>query len=231
MNESEFDQFADEYEASLGAAVRLSGEASDYFAHQKVAEAAWLLNRMRQTPSVIVDFGAGVGSSLPHFERCFPNAEIICAEISTRSISVARDRFSGRADFRQITEGKLPVADASADLLFAACVFHHIPHAEHHDWLKQLHGAARPGARLFVFEHNPYNPLTRNIVNACPFDANAELISPGKLGKALEESGWQDVQCRYTLFFPALFAKLRVLEPWLSWLPLGAQYYATGVRR
>jgi len=231
MNESEFDQFADEYEASLRDVIRLSGEAPDYFAHQKVAEAARLLGTLDQTPSVIVDFGAGVGSSLPHFESCFPDAEVICTEVSSRSITVASERFNGRAAFRQIKQGKLPVEAASADLLFAACVFHHIPHAEHHDWLKQLHDAALPGARLFVFEHNPYNPLTRKTVNACPFDANAELITPGKLGKALQDSGWQEVQCRYTLFFPALFAKLRVLEPWLSWLPLGAQYYATGVRR
>jgi len=231
MNESEFDQFADEYEASLSAAVQLSGEAPDYFAHQKVAEAARLLKTTQQTPSVILDFGAGVGSSLPHFETCFPDAEIICTEVSSRSISVANDRFGGRADFRQINQSKLPVDDASADLLFAACVFHHIPQCEHKDWLEQLHAAARPGARLFVFEHNPYNPLTRKTVNACPFDENAELICPGKLGKALQESGWQDVKCRYTLFFPALLAKLRPLEPWLSWLPLGAQYYATGVRR
>ena len=231
MNETEFDQFADEYEASLSKVVRLSGEAPDYFASQKVAEIARVVRSAQQKPRMILDFGAGVGSSLPHFEHHFPMAKIICAEVSARSLAVARKRFANRATFTQIDDTNLPVADNTADLLFAACVFHHIPHNEHLDWVQQLYRVAQPGARLFIFEHNPYNPLTRKTVNACEFDANAKLVRPAKLANTIRSAGWQDVRCNYTLFFPALLAKLRVLEPALRWLPLGAQYYATGVKR
>jgi len=230
VNEAEFDRFADEYEASLDDVVRLSGESTDFFARQKVATVARVLDKVAPQPSVILDFGAGVGGSVPHFEACFPAAQIVCAEVSSRSIALANKRFGVRADFKQITADTLPVPDQSADLLFAACVFHHIPHGEHGRWLEQLYAVARPGARLFVFEHNPYNPLTRKTVNACEFDANAELIKPAALVSALREAGWAEARSQYTLFFPAMLSALRPLEPWLGWLPLGAQYYATGVR-
>jgi len=229
VNEAEFDRFADEYEASLDTAVRLSGESADFFAWQKVAEVARVMRATASEPDVVLDFGAGVGSSVPHFAACFPTSRIVGTEISSRSIAVANKRFGTKAEFRQITGDNLPVAEKSADLLFAACVFHHIPHSEHRLWLDRLRAVARPGAQLFVFEHNPYNPLTRKTVNACEFDANAELIKPAALTGALRDSGWRGVKHNYTLFFPAILKALRPVEPWLGWLPLGAQYYATGI--
>jgi hypothetical protein len=38
-----------------------------------------------------------------------------------------------------------------------------------------------------------------------------------------------DVQRRdYIVFMPHALARLRPLEPWLAWLPLGAQYAVLG---
>jgi|GEM_PF-226157 len=175
MNETEFDQFADEYEASLSEVVRLSGEAPDYFAAQKVAEAARIMRSAQRKPKMILDFGAGVGSSLPHFENHFPMAKIICAEISARSLAVARKRFANRATFTQIEDNSLPVAESTADLLFAACVFHHIPHDEHLAWIQQLYRVARPGA-------NAGKHFAQRWLAGCPVQLHA--VFPGVTGKA-----------------------------------------------
>jgi hypothetical protein len=85
-----------------------------------------------------------------------------------------------------------------------------------------------PGGRLFVFEHNPYNPLTVQAVRACPFDDDAVLLPPGEVRALLASAGLGAVQQRFVLFFPRALARLRPLEPWLAWCPLGAQTLTLG---
>jgi SAM-dependent methyltransferase len=120
--------------------------------------------------------------------------------------------------------------DASFDVAFSACVFHHIPHEEHAHWLEELRRVVRPGGMVAIFEHNPLNPLTVRAVNTCPFDANARLIRARALKRSLGLAGWQRPAVRYHMFFPRRLAALRPIEPFLTWLPLGAQYSALAIR-
>lgn len=80
-----------------------------------------------------------------------------------------------------------------------------------------------------VFEHNPFNPVTRYIVGSCPFDANAVLISPWLMSSRLRQAGFEMIEVRFTGFFPRALACLRPMERWLGWAPMGAQYYAVAV--
>jgi hypothetical protein len=81
-----------------------------------------------------------------------------------------------------------------------------------------------PEAELFIFEHNPYNPLTRHAVNTCPFDKDAELITLSDMKRLIFRSGLTLLPARYALFFPAALKPLRFLEPLLAPVPLGGQY-------
>ncbi|MBP8250267.1 MAG: hypothetical protein KAX72_09205, partial [Chitinophagales bacterium] len=83
----------------------------------------------------------------------------------------------------------------------------------------------RPGGNLFIFEHNPYNPLTVRVVNNCPFDENAELIRGADMKQRFLAAGFSSASIRYRIFFPNILRGMRSLEPALSWLPLGGQYY------
>ena len=112
------------------------------------------------------------------------------------------------------------------DVIFAACVFHHIGHALHPEIFGQLRGLMNPGGLMIVFEHNPLNPVTRHIVATCPFDENAELIRAGALAATLKMAGMSRVEKRFTGFFPNALRFLRPLETHMSALPIGAQYYA-----
>lgn len=178
----------------------------------------------------ILDFGSGIGNSIPQFSRSFPEAELTCADVSQRSLDLAARCFPGMASSLRIEGDRLPAADRSFDLAFSACVFHHIPHEEHLGWLRQLHRVIRPGGFLSVFEHNPLNPLTMYAVNTCPFDANARLIRAGQLAKRLRAAGWVQPRVRFHLFFPRVLAALRPIERRLSWIPFGAQYSVTALR-
>ncbi|MCC7049528.1 MAG: class I SAM-dependent methyltransferase [Alphaproteobacteria bacterium] len=225
--QAEFDRLADAYHEQHKANVAITGEEPAYFAEYKIADLAALLAHV--PPAAILDFGSGIGNSLPYFRRYFPGVASTCADVSARSIAVSKERFPGPERHVQIGR-TIPLPDASQDVAFSACVFHHIPHEDHPHWLAELRRVTRPGGLLAIFEHNPLNPLTVRAVNTCPLDVNARLIRAGTLRQRAEAAGWRHARIDYRLFFPAALAGLRFLEPSLGWLCLGAQYRLTARR-
>jgi SAM-dependent methyltransferase len=226
MEKSEFDQFADEYYEQHKANIAITGETPEFFAEYKIAE----LKRFAASGGVavnrILDFGSGIGNSIPHFRRHFPAAALWCADISSRSIDLSRSLYPGSEHYLQILQNQIPAETNTYDITFSACVFHHIPHEEHVVWLQELHRVTRPGGMIAIFEHNPLNPLTVRAVNTCPFDINAKLIRASTLTQRLCDAGWKKSQVRYHIFFPKQLSKFRLFEPGLNWFPLGAQYSA-----
>lgn len=77
---------------------------------------------------------------------------------------------------------------------------------------------------LVIFEHNPYNPLTVKAVNTCEFDVNARLIVARQMKSACLAAGFSHVDIRYRIFFPRALSRLRMLEKYMTHIPLGAQY-------
>jgi SAM-dependent methyltransferase len=153
-----------------------------------------------------------------------------CADVSQRSIEIAQVRFPGPDSY--VTVGTvLPLPTHSQDLVFSACVFHHIPHEEHRHWLAELLRVTRPGGLLAIYEHNPLNPLTAHAVKTCPLDVHARLIRSSVMRSRAKASGWVEASVAYKLFFPAALKSLRPLERRLEWLGLGAQYRVTARRR
>jgi ubiquinone/menaquinone biosynthesis C-methylase UbiE len=226
MNKAEFDQFADEYDAQHRANIAITGETPEYFARYKIVELSRLTRESGMTPNRILDFGSGIGSSIPHFRAAFPQADLTCSDVSERSLELARARFPGPEQSTLIDATSIPVSDGTFDVAFSACVFHHIPHEEHVHWLQEIRRVTRPGGLIAIFEHNPANPLTVRAVNTCPFDANAHLIPSHQLLERLSAAGWSNAKVNYHIFFPRILAPLRALEPALRWLPIGAQYAA-----
>ena len=226
MDIAEFDRFADEYTATHAGNIRLSGEDPDYFARYKIEEVRrrWEAEG-RAEPLAVLDFGVGIGNSLPHLARLFPRAEVTGVDVSQRSLQVAAHRFPGVARLLAYDGAKIPLPSASLDLIFSACVFHHIDGAEHRAVFAELHRLLRPGGLMVVFEHNPVNPATRYIVATCPFDENAVLLPAPALKKSQAAAGFHQVAVAYTGFFPGPLRALRPLERFMTALPLGAQYY------
>ena len=229
MDEAEFDNFADEYEAMHAASIAVSGESPDYFAEYKIRDIARDYARhsspVDSSPKVL-DFGSGNGSSVPHVRNHLPGGQLTCLDVSQRSLALAEKRFPALAQYVHFDGIHIPFPAAHFDLAYAACVFHHIDHIEHVSLLRELHRVIRPGGSLFVFEHNPYNPLTMHVVNNCPFDKNARLIRGAAMKQRLSTAGFAHTNIRYRIFFPRALRLLRPLEAALAWLPLGGQYYA-----
>lgn len=228
MLAEEFDKFADEYIAVHGRNVRLSGEGPEYFSRYKIEELRrrWTAWR-RPEPDAILDFGCGIGGSLPHLARAFPRARLTGLDVSARSLAIAAQRFPEVANLVHHDGGvALPMGSGSCDLVFSACVFHHIPASAQVPMLGELRRILRPGGLLVVFEHNPANPVTRYMVASCPFDENAVLLRPATLEVRLREAGFASPTIRFIGFFPRQLLALRAAERWFTRLPVGAQYYA-----
>ncbi len=227
VDKAEFDLFAEEYESLHRANIAASGEGPEYFARYKIAALSAFVKEAGVGAGRIVDFGSGIGNSIPHFREFFPASELTCADVSSRSIALAQTRFPGREQALLIENDRIPAPAGSFDVAFSACVFHHIPHDAHVAWLRELRRVTKDGGMLTIFEHNPLNPLTLQAVNTCPFDANAHLVRAGVLAARLRAAGWSNIATRYHLFFPRFLAFLRGAEPLLAGLPLGAQYSLT----
>ncbi len=226
MDEAEFDKFAAEYRNLHAANIKLSGEDPEYFAEYKIKDiAAELTSARARLDARVLDFGAGVGYSIPFFRRHLPAASVTCLDVSQRSLAIGAANHPGETEFRHFDGACIPYAADTFDVTLASCVFHHIPHAQHVGLLGEIRRVLRPGGALFVFEHNPLNPLTRRAVNTCAFDENAVLIGARTLRARTLAAGFGDARIKYRIFFPGMLRRLRTLERHLTWLPLGAQYY------
>ena len=224
MLEAEFDRVAADYEAQHAASIRLSGESTQFFADYKAEVAKAEALRRNCRPARVLDFGSGIGASVGPLQRAFPQARITCLDVSAASLELSRGRHSGEVEFLAYDGARLPDELGQVDLVFTACVFHHVPAERHVDLLRQLRARLAPGGMAIVFEHNPWNPLTRHAVSICPFDEDAVLISGPEMQRRMIAAGFTDTALAYRVFFPGALAGLRPLERWLAWLPLGAQY-------
>jgi len=226
MDKVEFDRFADAYYDQHRDNVAITGEGPEYFAEYKIRTLKRIVEASQLAVSRICDFGSGIGNSVPFFRTYFPDAALTSSDISERSLALSKQRHPESGNYLLIEPDRIPCEAESFDLVFSACVFHHIAHDEHEKWLRELHRITRAGGLIAVFEHNPLNPLTVHAVNTCPFDANAKLIFARDLARRLRKAGWASPKIEYNLFFPRGLALLRPMESKLGWLPLGAQYVA-----
>ena len=227
MPEAEFDAVASDYVAQHAQSIRLSGEDVDYFARYKIVEARKIADRRGVPIGRVMDFGAGIGNSLKPMREMFPGARITCLDVSEKSLDQCRRHGTANTAFRVYDGLQIPADVGSFDLIFTSCVFHHIPAEIHTSLLSQIRERLGPEGMFLLFEHNPWNPLTRHAVRNCPFDEHAVLISAPEMRRRLLAAGFRNVRIEYRLFFPRFLSALRVLEPALVRLPLGAQYSLT----
>ncbi len=230
----DFDAFSADYDALLNRAIAFSGADAGYFTDYKVD---LVVSRERgRRVSALLDLGCGIGNATARFAAAWPAAQFEGVDVSADSVAVAQIRAQRgeitRAQFRHYDGQLLPYTDASFDLVFIAVVLHHVPLELRASLMAEVRRVLRPGGRVYVFEHNPYNPLTRRVVRGCPFDAGAVLLKPSECAQLLRDAGLSQVQVGFRLFIPPhpLLRWLTPIERAFEWLPIGGQYYAVGTR-
>ena len=224
MKKVDFDQYTDNYNDLLREGTGFFTEDESYFARYKVELARGLLDA---PPRRILEFGCGIGRNIAFLRAAFPDAEVMGSDVSAKSIEIARRENPGVHFW---TDGKGEDERDGFDFVFVAGVLHHIPPADRDGALRLVHRRLEPGGSLVVFEHNPYNPVTRRIVSQCPYDEGVVLLTPSELRARLAAEAFAVRRSGYSLFFPPRFKALAGLEPQLAWLPLGGQYWVQATR-
>ena len=217
-----FDEYARKYDELLRDPLRdkFAG-GSDFFIRQKCRIVASRLPRGSRTLRVL-DAGCGQGTAFQFFDR---RVRVFGTDISQPMLRPAALR--GPVAVQEPLS--LPFADDTFDAVYAFCIYHHIPDDDHVRHLSELRRVVKPGAEVMIFEHNPYNPVTARIFKRAPIDRGCHMIRPARLRQIFRSAGFDELEQGFLLFVPeSLDRVLGAIEPALSWLPLGGQYFVAG---
>ncbi len=222
---SGFDAFAGEYREMLDRSVSLSGESGEYFAEVKAHYLTSVLGE--DFRGLLLDFGCGIGLLTRLLVKHFPQSEVDGFDISRTSVEQIELELARRATFTSNAD-ELRV---DYDAIVVANVLHHVKPEERPATMAFLAARLARNGRLFIFEHNPLNPVTRAAVDRCPFDEDAVLLRKNEAVRLLRNAGLKIERTQYIVFFPRFLRALRPLERYLGWWPIGAQYALVATTR
>jgi len=226
----DFDEFAENYRNIHSENIKISGTDSYYFAEMKVR-----LLKNHDTDAVIrvLDVGCGDGATELFLKQYFPNWTIDGIDVSSESIKYAQRRDLTNSTFQVYDSNAFPFQEDSFDRVFIAGVLHHIAFNQHNNLIKEIFRVLKKNGKLFLYEHNPLNPITRHLVNTCIFDQNAKLLYPWYTKNLLRINKMEPIFHQFIIFFPrkGILSKLIFLEKYLKWLPLGGQYFCIAIKR
>lgn len=222
-----FDDYVETYRTEIDDSIGFIGQDVDFFIEIK---AELLLKIAKKNFSSlekikVLDIGSGVGlvdrflkSEIKHLHGVDVEEGVVeKAKINNPEV-----------DYRLYDGAKLPFEDNTFDLCFAINVMHHVPPGMWDNFAREMFRVLKPGGIAAVFEHNPWNPLTRLAVARCEFDRDAVLLNHGKIKSLFKNAGLKVFDDSYIVFFPFKAKLFRSIETIIEWLPIGAQHYVTG---
>lgn len=229
VNEEIFDSVAERYSERIDESIGRFGTSHDFFTRHKARLIARLLaDRGRASADMdLLDVGCGIGQIHELIGSSFRS--VTGVDVSSVSIEQARARFPDNSYI--VYDGdRMPFADGSFDMVMAICVLHHVPPAQWRAMAADMLRVLRPGGYALVIEHNPWNPVTRRIVNTCPIDRDAVMLTRGTATDLFRSAGAEHVTARSVLSIPPKTDLLMTVDGWLGFLPLGAQYWCLAVK-
>lgn len=225
---AEFDTHSADYQSKLAASLGLPASAVDQFAAYKIEKVAALEPNTQY--GKFLDFGCGIGLSGPHIQRLFPDMKLFLADQSSESLSNLTNRIANPVSTVQV-EASIPLDENSISIALASCVFHHIEPDDRLHWLREIKRVLRPGSAFYIFEHNPYNPLTQLIVRRSPLDVNAQLLSCAKAISLCKQAGFSQIYHEYLLVTPPSWRINSALDKLFKRIPLGTQFVVRAIAK
>jgi len=234
---AEFDSYAQGYAAGMdNPAKRLLGDSADDFIAIKLR---WLLRTFPSLRSAgpsfrVLDYGCGTGTLLRLMQEAGLQVGLAGCDISGQMLEEGARCWPAnlaKPDLLPQDGAAVPFGDGKFDLVIISAVLHHVPVADRAEVFTALHRCLRPHGQVVVFEHNPLNPVTRYVVAHTPIDQNAILLRARETQERLEWAQFENVRTKYLMFFPPRLKSLAACEAALGWLPFGAQYATTALRR
>ncbi len=224
-----FDDFAEDYRNIHTENIKISGADSFYFAEMKVK----ILQKWENDTALnVLDIGCGDGTTEIFIHKYFPGWEVTAVDISEKSIAKAIGKSIPNASFSVYDGLQVPVTPACFDIVFIAGVLHHVDFSLHQAITNEINRVLKKSGRVYLFEHNPLNPLTKHLVKTCVFDKDARLLYNSYSRKLLQKCGLIIKENPFIIFFPrkGFLSKFIFLEKYLQWLPFGGQYLIRAIK-
>lgn len=221
----DFNTSKDSYRQTVEETLSFAGQGLDFYTRVKADVVGRILDRDGRTAPKLLDIGCGHGFIHPFLVDL--GCKVVGVDTASEVLPLARNGNPG-IDYVAYDGRTLPFAGQSFDVVLTICVMHHVPPPQWPAFLTEAKRVLRPGGRIIIFEHNPLNPLTRYVVSRNEIDADAVLLPHTRLTSLLKKSGYIAARSRFILLTPLSQPAVRRAEMFFEWLPLGAQYYATG---
>lgn len=220
----EFDAYAHSYDQAVNDSLAFLGMKVDYFTRVKAAYLTDLLARhFGDTARLdLLDVGCGIGN---YHGRLIDQVRTISGTDLSHDCLAQAARQNPEVAYRQYDGTRLPYDDGCFDAVFTICVLHHVPPAQWPGFVAEMKRVTKPGGLVVVFEHNPFNPLTRRVVSNCEFDKDAVLLRQSGTRALLRAAGLSDVRSRSIISILSIGRISRQFDLLLGRLGLGAQYF------
>jgi SAM-dependent methyltransferase len=223
-----FDEVAPVYDEAVQDSISFVGQDLETFTRRKVDVLLDLVRSSVGDPSELRVLDAGCGVGVTDALLAGSVGELHGIDTAEAAIAVAAER-NPSVRYSATDGSSFGHPDGSFDVTFAICVVHHVePGSPRDAFFAELRRVTRPGGLVVVFEHNPYNPLTRLAVSRCDFDEGVELLGRRAVVRSLRSVGTDVVAARYVVFSPIERSWVPGVERRLGWLPLGAQHVVAG---
>jgi SAM-dependent methyltransferase len=224
-----FDRHAETYRADVERSIAFAKVDHAQVTERKAEHLLGLCARLLGPPREqrVLDVGCGVGLTDALLVDCVGRLHGI--DLSPESVAEAAST-NPSAQYTAFDGTAFPLDDGSVDLAFAVCVLHHVPPEERDRFAAELARVVRPGGIVAVFEHNPFNPLTRVAVNRCELDEGVTLARRRTTARLLTRAGLHVEHGRYIIFTTSPRWSARA-DRVLGWCPAGAQYLVAARRQ
>jgi SAM-dependent methyltransferase len=225
-----FDSYSAHYNEIINQATAFSGLNVDFFVRVKAAYMKDILIDYFGDPLRIdlLDIGCGIGSYHPHWVDEVHSLHGV--DVSARSIARASER-NPRVSYKVYDGEWLPFADNSFDAVVAICVMHHVDPPKRLAFTVELRRMIKPGGIAVIFEHNPWNPLTRRVVSNIVFDEGVILLPHWQTEEFMTQAGFAVRPSRFILTIPPFTKFMRRIDGLYSGIRLGAQYFTCGIAK
>ena len=221
---SSFDPVAKSYSEQVDKAVSFSGFGFEYFIQRKVEHLKSFVRNhfdgMIQNRASL-DIGAGEGQYSLGLQSL--GFKVTLTDVSPEFLKEAQKK-SGIEDCVVADASHLPFPDASRDVIVLAMVLHHIPVEKWEAVFAECHRVLKSTGLVAIYEHNPWNPLTRRVMASLPFDADANPRPLPAMKKYVAKAGFEILLQEYHFFVPGALRFFCPIERFLAWCPAGAQY-------